>query len=367
MITGSIANSNAGMAAFARFATTNTWNAQQIFKAATTTAPGFVAQATGTISGAVPAVDANAIALFQGTEAVTSHVIFDSCGAPNHVFFRRANGTYASPTAIANADVLGSLQWHGRGATTYGSTVQAQIRAVATQAFTDAAKGTDLVFLTTASGAAVTATALTLNASLGSFAGAVQCIGTATTSGGIVARSSGTISANPAGYGGSNMAGQFLVAESSAFGYTIFESAGNAQGHALAFRASRGTYSARTACLSNDMLGQVDFGGYTSAGASLNGKGVIRCVASENWSTTATGTRLEFFTTANTTLTTTVRLTIQDGGKCVFNSNAINVVTAQTPATSAAAGATGDIAWDDNYLYIRMSTGWRRIALGAAF
>lgn len=194
-----------------------------------------------------------------------------------------------------------------------------------------------------------------------------QCTASSVTTAGIVGRSSGTISANPAGYGGSNMAGQFIAAESSAFGYTIFESAGNAQGHAVAFRASRGTYSARTACLSADMLGQLDFGGCTGAGTFINGKGAIRCVASENWSTTATGTRLEFFTTVNTTLTTTARLIIQDGGKCVFNSNAINIVTAQTPATSAAAGTTGDIAWDDTYLYVRMSTGWRRIALGAAF
>jgi hypothetical protein len=50
-----------------------------------------------------------------------------------------------------------------------------------------------------------------------------------------------------------------------------------------------------------------------------------------------------------------------------FNANKIQITTAQTPATSAAAGNAGDIAWDDNYLYVRMSTGWRRIALGAAF
>ena len=194
-----------------------------------------------------------------------------------------------------------------------------------------------------------------------------QCTASSVTTAGIVGRSSGTISANPVGYGGSNMAGQFLTAESSAFGYTIFESAGNAQGHALAFRASRGTYSARTACLSADILGQLDFGGYTGAGTFINGKGAIRCITSENWSTTATGTQLEFYTTANTTLTSTLRLTISNAGKAIFASNAINITTAQSPATSAAAGATGDIAWDDTYLYVRQSTGWRRIALGAAF
>ena len=54
-------------------------------------------------------------------------------------------------------------------------------------------------------------------------------------------------------------------------------------------------------------------------------------------------------------------------GVTTFGANAINVSTAQTPATSAAAGVAGDIAWDDTYLYVRQSTGWRRIALGAAF
>lgn len=344
----------------------NTFTAQNIFKAATTTAPALVAQATGTIS-AIPAVDANAIAQFQGTEAVASHVVWDSAGAANHVYFRRSNGTYASPTAIASADILGSIQWQGRGATTFGSTVQAQIRAAASQAFTDTAKGTDLVFLTTATGAAVTATALTLNAVQATFAGAVQATATSITTPGGVFRSSGTISANPAGYGGSNLCAQFVPAESSAFGYTLFESAGNANAHSIAFRASRGTYSARTACLSADLIGQIDFGGYTGAGTSVNGKAVVRGVASENWSTTATGTRLEFWTTPNTTLNQTVRLTIENNGKCVFNFNAINISTAQSPATSGAAGTTGDIAWDDTYLYVRMSTGWRRIALGAAF
>jgi hypothetical protein len=55
------------------------------------------------------------------------------------------------------------------------------------------------------------------------------------------------------------------------------------------------------------------------------------------------------------------------GGITSFAANKIQITTAQTPATSAAAGNAGDIAWDDTYLYVRMSTGWRRIALGAAF
>jgi hypothetical protein len=58
---------------------------------------------------------------------------------------------------------------------------------------------------------------------------------------------------------------------------------------------------------------------------------------------------------------------VRSTGVTTFGANAINISTTQTPATSAAAGNAGDIAWDDTYLYVRMSTGWRRIALGAAF
>ena len=127
----------------------NNFTAQNVFKAATTTAPGFVAQGTGTIS-AIPAVDANAVGLFQGTEAVAGHVFFAASGQTTHVVFRRNNGTYASPTALAANDIIGSLQWQGRGASTFGSVPCAQIRGVAQQIFTETARGTALEFYVTA-------------------------------------------------------------------------------------------------------------------------------------------------------------------------------------------------------------------------
>jgi hypothetical protein len=359
-----ITSDNSGQAALFRFRTTNTWNAQQIFKAATTTAPGFVAQGTGTIS-AIPAVDANAIAQFQGTEAVTSHVVWDSAGAPNHVYFRRSNGTYASPTAIASTDILGSVQWQGRGATTFGSTVQAQIRATATQAFTDTAKGTDLVFLTTASGAAVTATALTLNASLATFTGTVQGTGNAITVAGVIARANGTISANPVGFSGQNIAFHSIGAQAVTT-LNMFDSCGGAL--AIAMRRRNGTYSAQTAVLVNDSLGQIDASGWDTATFRQNAQ--IQFFAVENFTSAANGTAILFSTTPAGTTTLTTRLTLNTTANftvpVISGGNYVRVTTAQTPATSAAAGTTGDIAWDDTYLYVRMSTGWRRIALGAA-
>lgn len=38
-----------------------------------------------------------------------------------------------------------------------------------------------------------------------------------------------------------------------------------------------------------------------------------------------------------------------------------------TPSSSADTGTAGQIAWNDSYLFVRMSTGWRRIGLGSAF
>lgn len=130
----------------------------------------------------------------------------------------------------------------------------------------------------------------------------------ATVAGGVF-QSSGTVSAIPAGYGGSTIVAQFLAEESSAFPYTLFESTGNAQGHILALRQSRGTYSARTATQSGDILGQLDFGGHNSSGL-VNGKGSIRAVAAQTWTTTANGTNLEFYTTATGSTTSTRRINV---------------------------------------------------------
>jgi hypothetical protein len=46
-------------------------------------------------------------------------------------------------------------------------------------------------------------------------------------------------------------------------------------------------------------------------------------------------------------------------------SSAVVGGTAFTPASSAAAGAAGSIRWDENFLYVRTGTAWKRVALTA--
>lgn len=419
----------------------NTFTAQQVFKSPDTTNAGAVFQGTGTIS-AIPTVDANAIALFQGTEAVVSHVMWASSGAPSHVYFRRNNGTYASPTAIANADILGSIQWQGRGATTFGSTVQAQIRAVATQAFTDTAKGTDLVFLTTPSATATGVTALTLNSVTATFTGQVIATGTGSTVAGASFRSNGTISAVPTP--SANICAQFITAQAST-GFIQLESSGAV--NYLQFRRRNGTYAVPTAIANGDRLGTLSWAGQwgTTVGNLGSEDANFYAYATEAFTTSARGTgfgwdtitpgtttlvnRLQlssasasfsvpiitssnvqissgagttrdlfYRTSGSTRFTVSVNAVAESGsnagsnfdirrysdagadlgsalsidratGVTTHNANRMNLTTAITGITSSgvAIGNTGDFAWDDTYFYVKMSTGWRRIALGASF
>lgn len=359
-----ITSDNSGQAALFRFRTTNTWNAQQIFKAATTTAPSAIFQSTGTIS-ASPAVDANAIAQFQGTEAVASHVVWDSAGAPAHVYFRRSNGTYASPTAIASADILGSVQWQGRGATTFGSTVQAQIRAAATQAFTDTAKGTDLVFLTTATGAAVTATALTLNAVTATFTGQVIGTGTASTAAGASFRSNGTISAVPTP--SANISAQFIAAQAST-GFTQMES--SAAQMYLQFRRRNGTYAVPTAIASGDRLGTVSWAGQwgTTVGNLGTEDANFFAYATEAFTSTARGTGFQFetVTPGTTTLVNRFQLTSTSAtfSVPVTSTGNLRITSPTVPALATSAGTAGDIAWANGFLYVCVATNtWQRVAI----
>jgi hypothetical protein len=281
----------------------NTFTAQNIFVSPTTTSAGAVFQANGTIS-AIPVSEANVAAMFQGTEAVQSYTMFSSSAQQMNVLFRRRQGTYASPTAVQSGNILGSIQWQGYGASTFGTVPAAEIRATTRQAFTETARGTQLEFYTTANGSATQSLSLLIaTPTFASFTGTLVCA-------------------------------SFQIDNTAANGRLIF------------FRTSsstRFTIGANTVPESGSDAGSnFDMRRFSDAGVDL---GLVMAVTRSNGNITFNG----------------------GGGITSFAANKIQITTAQTPATSAAAGNAGDIAWDDTYLYVRQSTGWRRIALGAAF
>lgn len=305
-----ILNNSSGDAALSRFFTGNTWTAQQIFVSPTTTSPGAVFQANGTIS-AIPASEANVTAMFQGTEAVQSYTMFSSSAQQINVLFRRRQGTYASPTAVQTNNVLGAVQWQGYGASTFGTVPAAQIRGVAREIFTEAARGTLLEFYVTNIGAITQTLCATM-----SMAGGNPIL---TVDGQILA----------------NGANNSLRINANAGNFRLFE-------FQTAFTNRWRITANNTAEGGSNAGSDFDIRRYSDAGADL---GLIMSATRSTGNITFNG----------------------GGGITSFAANKIQITTAQTPATSAAAGNAGDIAWDDTYLYVRMSTGWRRIALGAAF
>lgn len=193
----------------------------------------------------------------------------------------------------------------------------------------------------------------------------------ATVAGGVF-QSSGTVSAVPVSYGGSTIVAQFLGEESSAFPYTLYEATGNAQGHILAFRASRGTYSARTATQSSDFLGQLDFGGFTGAGTFVNGKASIQVSARENWTPTANGTQIVFNITPIGGTTQAAALTLQTGTATVAGSVVATSTGATTPAGSFRANGTisaiptGSSNIAAQFIAAQASTGFTQMEASAA-
>ena len=84
----------------------------------------------------------------------------------------------------------------------------------------------------------------------------------------------------------------------------------------LSFQKSRGSVGAYTPLLSGDVVGALFFYGNdaTASIGNFQPGGYIRLKADENWSGTAHGSHLEFWTTKNTTTSTSERMRIDDAG-----------------------------------------------------
>jgi trimeric autotransporter adhesin len=92
-----------------------------------------------------------------------------------------------------------------------------------------------------------------------------------------------------------------------------------AGGPTFSARRINGTMASPSAILSGQQIGNFQGEGYTSA--SLHTSAIIEFVAGENWSSTATGAYLGFFTNALTTTTVSEKMRIQgSGGVTIGNS-----------------------------------------------
>lgn len=108
-----------------------------------------------------------------GADNVTARTLFDSFGTGNSIqIFRRARTSGAAPSAAQNGDILGIFGFLGYGATGFGAGAGAQLRGVATENYTDTARGTQFQMRYVPNGSAASVQGLTLEQDGGAFMGA---------------------------------------------------------------------------------------------------------------------------------------------------------------------------------------------------
>jgi hypothetical protein len=100
----------------------------------------------------------------------------------------------------------------------------------------------------------------------------------------------------------------------------LFTSFWNSDGTNMNVGRARGSVSAPSALLSGDRIGSLIGSGYLSANAASN-TASVEFYTEENYSTTAAGSQIRFFTTAPTTVGRSQKMVIQGNGNVGINSS----------------------------------------------
>jgi len=166
-----------------------------------------------------------------------------------------------------------------------------------------------------------------------------------------------------------------IVGDAVAYGYyaTIYMN-GIGGGAQSVFRRAGGTEASPSATLTGMSLGAFSFRGHTGA-AFTGSKSFIDAVADEDWTASANGTRLRFWTTTNGTTTLALRITLTNEGYTGFGivtPTAIVHLAASSTAraslcvphgTAPTSPVNGDIWTDSSGMYVRINGVTKTITL----
>jgi endosialidase-like protein len=202
--------------------------------------------------------------LAPGSPAAETLATYNSAPGGSFLLGRKARGTAAAPTAAQNGDGLLSLSGRGYGTTSFGITGGATIGIRATENYTDTAQGASIQFLTAQNGTTALLTRMSINHD--GFVG----IGTPQPNGMLDIVRNGTTNVYGTSYG-------------------------TAQGSGFKGRVARGTFLAPTATLFGDELAEFTAAGYGAT--DFNETAGWAAFAAENWTDTAQGTALAFYST----------------------------------------------------------------------
>jgi len=300
--------------------------------------------------------------------------------------FRASRGTYASRTATQSNDILGEFDWGGHNATNLVNG-RARIVGLANQTWTGVSNGTSLEFYVTPSGQTTSTLGFRLSAGTllsghnAEFFGTIflknatsinfESVAAVSESVLSVTNANNVIIASPTASGNISLTNR---ATNGAITLTAGTSTGSitlaAGGATRLTIGSTGLATFANQVIASDL--QLNNSAGTTRTLFFRTGGSTRWTlqaSSEAESGSDAGSNFHLRRYSDTQVDLGIALSInRANGVTTLNANKVNLSTAITGITaSGSAGTTGDIAWDDTYLYVRMSTGWRRIALGAAF
>lgn len=234
----------------------------------------------------------NRLGLGTSTPSSPFHMIgnilrVDNFGTFPTLNLNRANGTKASPSAIASLDEISRIDFGGYDGSSYDP--GARISAFAKEGWTGGAKGTDLAFFTTASGTTTPTEKMRL---LGS--GSLALGGTNADNYNLHIQENGRVEFVATGY---NLTGSPIASKT-----------------VIAARLANGTMASPTHINNGQIIGEFAIGGYKDTAFSNSATAYILGTATEDFSDSATGTRLEFGVTKNGTTGTVTKMMIDQSG-----------------------------------------------------
>jgi hypothetical protein len=270
-------------------------------------------------SGSLPSAPTGTVIQIGNANSTATNATIDSFTATSGVLLRRSAGTAASPSAIQSGDAIGQLVGSGYGSSTYSSAADsAKIYFQATQTWTDAHRGEQIIFSTTANNGSTASDQMQLSQDGGLVlpaGGAVsQGSGTVNAANGlyvngvaVIAHADWTVASNTltGNFNGASppakLTGTILQLNGGDSNDNIVLNEAYANIPTIAMRRADGTGASPSAIQSGDVIGRFGAYGYGSTGYSSAARARIDFVANQTWTDSNQGTKVQILGLANNT------------------------------------------------------------------